>query len=184
MVEYATRETLRRFASQGSIEESATIVTRATGRSPAGATFLSHSTKDVDLLPGVIRLLEGHGASVYVDKKDDSLPPFTSRETATALRGRIKECRKFILFATTASKESRWMPWELGLSDGVKLAANVAVLPGVDTASDTAWSVREYLGVYDRIVWGGLQGRDRNVWMVWNREKNTATELAEWIRRY
>lgn len=183
MPEYATREMLRRFGNEVLSEERTRVVKRASERSPAGSTFLSHSSKDAELLPGVIRLLEGHGGSVYVDKKDESLPPFTSRETATTLRSRIVESRKFILFATQASHDSRWMPWELGISDGVKQAWCTAVLPGLDTAADTAWAEREYLGVYDRVVYGVLQGQQQKVWFVWNREKNTGTELSEWLRR-
>ena len=131
----------------------------------------------------MIRLLEGHGARVYVDKKDSSLPPFTSRDTATALRTRIGQCRKFVLFATKTSKDSRWIPWELGIADGVKRASNTAVLPGVDTSSDIAWAEREYLGVYDRIVWGGLRGKTREVWMVLDQERFEAVELSEWLAR-
>ncbi|KFA99502.1 hypothetical protein, partial [Vibrio sp. ER1A] len=33
-------------------------------------TFLSHSSKDAEYLPGVIKLLENHGASVYCDLAD------------------------------------------------------------------------------------------------------------------
>jgi hypothetical protein len=138
---------------------------------------------DVEYLPGVIALLEGHGARVYVDKKDSSLPPFTSRETAKILRGRIAESQKFILFATEASKESRWMPWELGLADGLKKSAGTAVMPGVDTSGQATWPEREYLGVYDRIVWGDLLGHAEKIWMVLNQERNEATPLATWLKR-
>jgi len=183
MIEYATLNDLRSFGDDIVLEERASIVSRAERRSPARSAFLSHSSKDAEFLPGVIRLLEGHGAKVYVDKKDDALPPYTSRETATMLRTRIVECQKFILFATKASKDSRWIPWELGISDGVKRATGTAVLPGIDAAADQAWAEREYLGIYDRIVWGDLEGYTGKVWMVLNQEKNTANELSTWLRQ-
>jgi len=113
MVEYITRDEIR--GNAGPLTEQASIVRKAEARSPTGSSFLSHSTKDADLLPGVIAILERHGAAVYVDKKDESLPPTTSRETASILKNRIKQCRKFILLTTKNSKDSRWMPWELGL---------------------------------------------------------------------
>ena len=77
------------------------------------------------------------------------------------------------------------MPWELGISDGIKHSTSTAVLPGVETATDTTWSQREYLGVYDRIVWGDLEdgGQTRRVWMVLNQESNTATELSNWLKK-
>ncbi len=36
--------------------------------------FLSHSSKDAELLPGAITILENHGGYVYIDKKDPRLP--------------------------------------------------------------------------------------------------------------
>lgn len=180
MVEYITRDAIRENA--GPLTEQASIVRKAAARSPAGSSFLSHSTKDADLLPGVIAILERHGAAVYVDKKDESLPPTTSRETASILKNRIKQCRKFILLTTKNSKDSRWMPWELGLADGYRQTPNVSIFPGVDTAGDRAWSEREYLEIYDRIVFGEHQNYQRPIFMVWNQEKNTGTELSAWLR--
>ena len=119
----------------------------------------------------MIAILERHGAAVYVDKKDESLPPTTSRETASILKNRIKQCRKFILLTTKNSKDSRWMPWELGLADGYRQTSNLTIFPGVDSAGDRTWSEREYLGIYDRIVFGEHQNYPRSIFMVWNQEK-------------
>lgn len=153
----------------------------ATKRSPAGTTFLSYSSKDEDLIPIVVRILENNGATVYVDKKDPSLLGRPPREIATTLRSRIKQTKKLVMFATAASKESRWVPWELGIADGHRDAAGVAIFPAVDTASDYQWAEREYLGAYDRIVFGGIEGFDRDVWMVWNEAMNTAITLSKWL---
>ncbi|WP_158816065.1 toll/interleukin-1 receptor domain-containing protein [Methylocapsa sp. S129] len=180
MIDYITPDYLRRNA--GTLNEQASTIRKAQSRSPAGSTFLSHSSKDVDSLPGVIAILERHGAEVYVDKKDESLPPYTSRETATILRGRIRQCRRFILFTTQNSKDSRWIPWELGLADGYKSATSTAVFPSPDNAHEPAWSEQEYLGIYDRVVYGGLAGHAQPIFMVWNQEKNTAQELSAWLR--
>lgn len=112
----------------------------------------------------------------------EDLPPYTSRETASILRDKVWRAKKFVLLTTVNSKDSRWVPWELGLSDGYKRGRSIAIFPSPETASDVRWTEREYLGVYDRIVNGALQGRSGNVWMVWNQEKNTATELADWLK--
>jgi hypothetical protein len=181
MVEYITKEELRR-AAPGSFSAQASVVRKAQDRSPEGATFLSHSTKDSDLLPGVIAILERHGAVVYVDKKDETLPPYTSRETAAILRTRIRQSRKFILLTTQNSKDSRWMPWELGLADGYKCPSDTAILPSPEKTNERSWSEQEYLGVYDRIVYGRLEGHAQPVFMVWNQNSNSATELAKWLR--
>lgn len=50
-------------------------------------TFLSHSSADDELLPGVITILENHGAVVYIDDGDDRLPEKTTPETARVLKG-------------------------------------------------------------------------------------------------
>lgn len=155
---------------------------RKTTASAGVATFLSHSSKDLDVLPGAIRVLSNHGAAVYIDKKDPALPPYTSRKTASILRDRISQNKKFVLLASSNSKDSRWMPWELGLADGYKRQANVAIFPSVDSQNDTKWTQQEYLGIYDRIVFGDLDGQSQKVWMVWNQEKNEANTLAEWLR--
>lgn len=180
MVDYITRDEIR--GSVPPLTEEATIVRKAEARSPQGSTFLSHSSKDAELLPGVITILERHGAFVYVDKKDESLPPTTSRNTAAILRGRIKQCRKFVLLTTRNSKDSRWMPWELGLADGYKNTDNLAIFPGVDTSMDRTWAEREYLGLYDRVVYGQFKGQQTLVFMVWNQDTNTATELSQWLK--
>ncbi|MBF0374705.1 MAG: toll/interleukin-1 receptor domain-containing protein [Alphaproteobacteria bacterium] len=128
-------------------------------------------------------MLEEHGGRVYVDKKDDALPPYTSRETAEILRDRIVKCKKFLMLATNNSKESRWVPWELGISDGYKKPLNVAIFPGVDKAVDTKWTEQEYLGIYDRIVWGNLADYPRPLWMVYNHYRNTAIPLRDWLTK-
>jgi hypothetical protein len=180
MVDYITTASLR--AQVGPVNEQATVLRKAEQRSPSGSTFLSHSTKDADLLPAVIRLLERHGAEVYVDKKDETLPPYTSRETAQMLRERIQQSRKFILFTTKNSKDSRWVPWELGIADGYRQPPNVAILPSVDATGEKAWTEQEYLGVYNRIVHGRIEGRPETCYMVYNQKRNSATELGLWLR--
>ena len=181
MVDYITTASLR--AQAGPISEQASVLHKAERSSPAGSIFLSHSTKDTDLLPAVIRLLERHGGQAYVDKKDETLPPYTSRETAQVLRERIQQSRKFILFTTKNSKGSRWVPWELGVADGYRRPQNVAILPGVDNSTETAWAEQEYLGIYDRIMHGRIKGRAEPCYMVYNQERNSAMELGSWLRK-
>jgi len=182
VLEYATRGDFLRFASELQINEQASVRKSAEERSPSGATFLSHSSKDQELVVGAVRLLSDHGAIVYIDKKDTSLPPYTNKDTAEGLKKRIHQSKKFVLLASENSKDSRWVPWELGIADEAKGLARVAVLPAVENQADRAWSNWEYLGLYDRIVWGDLQGFTKKVWMVLDEKKNTATELSKWLQ--
>lgn len=183
MIEYATRGLLEDFATKLSINEQLTLRKRAEDRSPAGATFLSHSSNDKELVVGAIRVLEGHGATVYIDKKDPTLPPYTSKETARTLRQRIQESRKFVLLASKNSHESKWVPWELGIADGYKGVGQVVIFPALNEQYDRAWTRWEYLGLYDRIVWGDHQDYQKRIWMVLDEKANTATELSRWLSR-
>ncbi len=182
MIDYATRDDLIYLANQIQLNEQASVRNRAEGRSPSGATFLSHSSQDKELLVGAIRLLEKHGATVYIDKKDPALRPYTSKDTAAGLKDRIHQSQKFVLLASKNSKDSRWVPWELGIADECKGLRRVAILPAVEQQSDRGWSNWEYLGLYDRIVFGDLERQANKVWMVLDERANTATELSEWLK--
>jgi TIR domain len=180
---YITKEQFRGFAREISLQEQASVRKTAASRSPEGATFLSHSSKDEELVVGAIKVLEGHGGTVYIDKKDPDLPPYTNEETAAILKKRIDQTKKFVLLATKNSKESNWVPWELGIADSKKGLDRIALFPAVDTEHDNSWTSWEYMGLYRRIVWGDLQGHEKKLWMVLDEKKNTATTLTEWLRR-
>ncbi|WP_108223420.1 toll/interleukin-1 receptor domain-containing protein [Cereibacter johrii] len=183
MADYFTRSEYVGFAQGLSLQERTNVRKRAETRSPDRAIFLSHSSKDEDILPGVIRILELHGATVYIDKKDPGLPPYTNKETAASLRLRIRQARKFILLASENSKDSRWVPWELGIADGYKSFDNIAVLPVLEDTRQDSWTSWEYLGLYDRVAWKMFRGKEEEEWMVWDRRENTAHPLRTWLNR-
>lgn len=158
------------------------IVEKAEKRGTAGATFLSYSTLDDEYLPTIIGILENHGTYVYIDKKDPSLPPTTNKETAAILRRNITLASKFVLFVTTNSKESTWIPWELGLADGEKTKSKIALFPAANSYYEQQWAEREYLGLYDRVVWGHFDGQN-DEWLVLDYSQNSAIRLREWLRR-
>jgi hypothetical protein len=180
---YLTRSQSLQFSDELDKQTQASIRKLAEDRSPQGSTFLSHSSNDSESVVGVIQVLQNHGASVYIDKKDSTLPPYTSKDTAAILKNRISQSRKFVLLASANSKDSRWVPWELGVADGYRRLENVAIFPVVEKSYDTAWVSWEYLGLYDRIVWGDLEGYKEKVWMVIDEVRNTASLLQTWLAR-
>lgn len=110
--------------------------------------FLSHSSKDAELVLGVKEILSRMGIKVYVDWHDD---PQANREnvtveTAELLRTRMKQSKSLIFLATDNASVSKWMPWELGYFDGFS-RGSVAVLPIVDYEGAT-FKGQEYLGLY------------------------------------
>lgn len=144
--------------------------------------FLSHSSTDHESLPAVIRILENHGGSVYIDDGDPRLSGKVNPNTAKVLRDTIDRCSKLVVLVTTNTKDSRWVPWELGLGDGKKIENQIAIFPIVKDWVAENWHEQEYLGLYRRIVWSKFKGKDKNEWMVWDHHDNTATSLGEWLR--
>lgn len=83
--------------------------------------FVSHSHKDADIIESAIQFLLSVGLLVYVDWLDPTMPQTTSGETAVKVKNRIVECEKFVVLLSENSKDSKWVPWELGFADGKKL---------------------------------------------------------------
>lgn len=179
MIRYVTFDDLKSISIQKSVD---TLIRESFSRSTYGSTFLSYSSSDLELLPAVISILENHGTSVYMDRKDPRMPEKTSKETGRLLRDTINKCKNFIMFVTSNSKDSKWIPWELGLADGNKSEYKVAIFPSVEKSYETEWTEQEYLGLYDRVIWGNFTGKEPE-WLVYNHEKNSAWKLAEWLRR-
>lgn len=145
--------------------------------------FLSHSSKDKDILPSVINFLSKYNVNVYIDKSDDELPKKPSSETGDVIKSRIQEAKKFIVLVSQNSKDSKWIPWELGIADEKKKIENVALLPCIQSTSLSDWPEQEYLGLYPRIVYGNFKGTTTPVWMVLDHHNNTGLEIGEWLKR-
>ncbi len=178
LIKFATFQDLRKI--QQSLDRAGIL--KEASKSAVGKTvFLSHSSKDKELLPAVIHILESHGARVYVDVNDPGIPAVVSTETAQRLRNAIQRCAKFVLFVTPNSRDSHWIPWELGLADGTNSPKNVALFPSAETATETKWAEQEYLGLYKRILWGNFKGETDHQWLVYDHHRNTAEKLRSWI---
>lgn len=170
-------------ANERALFESHNISRKSASDSTKKSVFLSHSSADRAALPAVIQLLESLGVNVYIDKIDQSLPQQTSPETGRKLKERIHQCDKFIVLVSEHSKDSRWIPWELGIADENKTIRNVALLPKVNSSEIPNWAEQEYMGLYHRITYGGLEGYSQSVWMVYDQSKNQAVELKQWLNQ-
>jgi hypothetical protein len=183
-VSFATFSKFRQITNDLTINEQANIKRASASRTPSTKknTFLSHSSKDAEILPGVIKLLQGHGATVYCDLYDERMPENPDHETANIIKQQIKLSTRLVIFVTINSKDSKWVPWELGIGDTVLNPKNVALLPTAETSREQAWARQEYLGLYRHIVYGDLEGEPNKVWMVYDYLKNEATKLSEWCQ--
>lgn len=114
--------------------------------------FLSHSSKDAELILGVKGTLEDMGYSVYVDwVEDPQLDRSNVNEsTAELLRERMDASKSLFYVTTENAETSKWMPWECGYFDGVK--EKVAILPVKKYSYDNDYKGQEYLGLYPYCV--------------------------------
>lgn len=87
---------------------------------------------------------------------------------------------KFVLFVTPNTKDSKWIPWELGLGDGINLEKNVALFPSTEKWTEQEWAEQEYLGLYRRIIWGNYEVKSPE-WLVFNHHNNSAQGLRSWL---
>lgn len=184
MVRNVTKKELRNFNIKASISGNADSLIKSYSRKMDNAIFLSHSSKDKDLVLSIIKILENHGSSVYIDEIDPEMPVSTNEKTASLLKERIKDCKRFVLLTTENSKDSKWVPWELGIADGFKGISKMAIFPASEHESVDNWSEWEYLGIYRKIVFGKLHGHNGDVLMVLDKKTNTATELSAWLSGY
>lgn len=91
--------------------------------------FLSHKHDEIEELDAAISLLKSFGVIVYVDWEDDGMPQITGGKTATRIKLKIKENKKFIFLATEGAIASKWCNWELGYGDSLKYSEKIALLP-------------------------------------------------------
>ena len=181
MPNFATFTDMRKInANMGG--QSRALVENFAKTASAKDTFLSHSSKDAEFLPAVIKVLQDHGASVYCDLEDSSLPGEPNPDTAQIIQTMITRCKRLVVFITPNSKDSKWVPWELGIADATHGGQQVALFPVAANSYEQVWAQQEYLGLYSHIVWGPLQGYTKDVWMVYDYRKNQATELSNWCR--
>ena len=179
---YPTFLDMRTFKE--SITTRAAMLFKSASTSAGGKNlFLSHSSKDTEHLDGAMELLRKHGASVYVDCGDDRLPDEPSPKTAEILRSTIKKLRRFVVLVTANTRDSWWIPWELGLADAAMHPQSVALLAlSEQEESSLLWAEREYLGLYRRIIWSNLKGHTTPLWIVYDHVTNSGTPLADWVQ--
>ena len=138
------------------------------------SVFLSHSHKDKELIEPTLAFLRSHGVKIYVDWMDEGMSDTISGETAKKLKDRIRQQKKFLLLITENSKDSRWVPWELGYADSTKGMSHIAALP---VANNTDFTHNEYLDIYPKVV--VLNG----AWKVYQADPPAIVDLTNWFRR-
>lgn len=122
--------------------------------------FLSHAAADHQQADEVGDALRAAGYTVYCDRGDDPELDRTcvTKETASVLKGRMRQCNVLVYVITESAHESKWMPWELGFFDGVR--GKIVVYPTNEQALANA-SRQEYISLFPIIQPGTLLGHLR-----------------------
>lgn len=175
MHNYLTSEALKGFSLKASDLLEHTLASKQAVNERRHSVFLSHSHKDKDIVKNAVAFLKSLGVNVYVDWMDEGMPSETTPETARKIKGKIKEHRKFVVLATANSKESKWVPWELGYADTAKGIQHIAILPVADSA--TTYAGTEFVGIYPIIRKSFTDGS----WIVRLEEPSIFTDLSSWL---
>ena len=154
---------------------------RASAALSAFDVFLSHSYLDKELILGITEYLEKMGYVVYVDWREDAElnRDKVTKGNAEVVRRRITQSQSLFFATTEGSKDSRWMPWELGYMDGKK--GKSAILPVEQNGgSGDAYKGREYLGIYPYIARGEDRRGNQRLWV--HEDADTYVRFDLWLR--
>lgn len=161
---YLRRYDVTNFSNSRYITEAKTAAVKA-------SVFLSHSSADDEHVDRVVLFFRDFDAVVYADNYDKTLPKPPNVATAATLKHRIGDTSRFVVLVSPNSRSSRWIPWEIGIADGKKGVAPIAILPVTPDGVEEAWTVEEYFGLYPRIRlyedgWFVLDPRDKQRWKI------------------
>lgn len=144
--------------------------------------FLSHSHLDDKDLARTIRLLEHAGATVRVDKSEKRMLGVSGGVVAPIVKNLVRSCPKMVVAMTQNIATSRWIPWEIGLADGLHGVNNVALFPLLETSVADVPVEKEYLSMYPTVEWEHLTG-DYEGWVVKNPKNDRYWTLNQWVNQ-
>lgn len=146
-------------------------------RAPTKRIFLSYKHEDKDKVVPVVKWLQSKGVNVYIDYLDNELIGKSDVDAAKILRTRIQQSDKFILLSTHNVRESKWVPWELGLGDGFDGYKNVIRLPLTTTGT---WTSKDFYDIYGYIYKSDLAYEQ---WYVEYPDSNySLIKLEDWLK--
>jgi len=82
--------------------------------------FISHKMEDAEKARRLKRRIESFGLTCWIDADDGEMGqlPVDYKVLTDRIREHLRTCRCLIFAFSAKSRESRWMPWELGFFDG------------------------------------------------------------------
>ena len=138
--------------------------------------LLSHKHEEVSFILKIKEFFDVQGIDIKIDWLDPDMNQVTIEETTYKIRQYIRNSDKFILIASESSKQSLWIPWELGFADGVKGLIDIAILP--ITYNENKWKDREYYNIYDFLRYDEYERLS-----LCNHEGLRIMSLIQWINK-
>jgi len=147
--------------------------------------FLSHKTdpKDWRWVQTIAGILERKNAVPYVDRLDKRMITMEPTGMGDHFRDRIEECGRLIVVLTGETRRSRWVPWELGIADGMFGPTRAAVWLVQHDPRRPWWLDQEYFARYPTIEWVHRQGDATWRWCVRRPADGRFWTLSQWLRR-
>lgn len=152
--------------------------------------FISHKHSDLAELKHLIGFLEEQfNIIAYIDSWDSNMPTKTCADTAVRIKNKIRECDRFILFATDDAIESKWCNWELGYGDAKKFVdKQIAIFPIKDETTERSdYKGSEYMQMYPRIYfsdgteeYNNGEPINKGYYILYN---NSLTSLSKWFKK-
>ncbi len=176
---YVTLGQLRSIPIQ--LEKSAALLREARANVLA-EVFLSHSHLDDQDLARVVTLLEQSGVQVRLDQTETLLFGLSGTEAAPIIRDSIQSCPKLVVALTKHIVGSRWIPWEIGLADGLHGINNVALFPLLAPSVKDVPVEKEYLDLYPAIEWVKLNNQPTTQYCVRVPGTQTYWTLQQWLK--
>lgn len=142
--------------------------------------FLSHKMEDAVLIDALKNELSTLGFNAYVDWTDNDAPSRESitPETAEFLRKKIRTSKALFYIHSSLSKDSKWMPWEMGIKDGQ--SGKVAILPLSDNqTTSNSFMGSEYLGIYPYVTVDNDTKGKRRLWI--HSAENSFITFEDWL---
>jgi hypothetical protein len=172
------------FSEASAIDSMCKSLSQSAERVQSFDIFLSHSYEDKKGALGIKSIIENHyNHSVYIDWVDDSHLDRSNVSSITAkrIRERMKKCKCLFYATSTNASTSKWMPWEVGLMDGLK--NRVAICPFMDVSNTDNFYGQEYLGIYPYITIDTAEGTDTDYLWI-NKDNKTYISFDDWLQGY
>lgn len=146
------------------------IFNDARGKKDFYDIFLSHSSKDKDLIKKIRQKLEDDlELSVYIDWEEDS---GTKRDDiADTVKKAMEISNSFLIVKTSNSDESSWVSWETGFYDNKNSNAIGVLLIEDDKLTSETFKHQEYLKNYKLLDPKDLKQFAKGGWSFVDKDK-------------